>query len=141
MDDEFLAKLLTLGWWLPVIVLTFVLGLPLIHAVYFVDTACIQTSAMVETGASMSNVATQALAMIQSEAPTQMDRTVLFDPAQNFGVTSLGNGVQQVRVTYNLPVFGPITHMFGWAGPTIPITDTQTVTLNRVDFEGVPYTQ
>jgi hypothetical protein len=140
MDDDFITKLMTLGWWLPLIVLTFVVGLPLVHAVSLVDTACTQSAAMIKTGSSASEATAEALAVIQSEAPTQMDQTVLFDPTQDFLVTELGQGVQQVSVTYEFPIFAPLTHMLGLAGPTIPLTDIQTVTVNSAVFEGIPYT-
>ncbi|WP_067928344.1 MULTISPECIES: hypothetical protein [Alicyclobacillus] len=141
MDDDFLTKMLTLGLWLVVVVLVFVIGVPLAHAVSVVDTACFQATQMAQTGSESADVVQEAQTVIESQMPTQLDGTVLFDPAQDIQVVDLGQGQEKISVIYEVPVFGPIVRMFGFAGPTLPVTDTKTVTVSSVADEWVPYSQ
>ncbi|SFU96147.1 hypothetical protein [Alicyclobacillus macrosporangiidus] len=136
-----MTKMWTLGFWCVLIVLVFVIGLPLAHAVSVVDTACFQAAQVAQTGSSASEVTAKAQRVIQSQLPTELGGMVLFDANQNVQVMDLGQGQQRVSVTYQVPVFGAITEMIGWAGPTLTVADSITVTVNSAAEQWVPYSQ
>jgi len=140
MDDEFLTKVLLIGPWLVALVAVFVIGIPLFHAVSTMDTALFQTAQLAKTGASVTQLETAASSLVQSNLPTQMDSTVLFNPSSDISITVSATGAEEtITVVYHVPVFAPFLSLAGRTGPTIPLHVTKLVSLASANNEGVNY--
>ena len=140
MDDEFLTKVLLIGPWLVALVVVFVIGIPFFHAVSTMDTALFQTEQLAKTGASATQLETATSSLVQSNLPTQMNSTILFNPSSDMSITVSASGAEEtVALVYHVPVFAPFLSFLGRAGPTIPLHVSKLVSLSSANNEGVNY--
>ena len=142
MDDEFLSKIMFIAPWMIAIVVVFVLGMPIFHAVSTLDAALFQVGEAAKTGASINMLDNVAETHIEAALPTQMNTTVLFNPVADISVMPNQTDTEEtIELSYNEPIFAPFVSLFGLTGPTIPIHDARTVVLATTNDQGVNYAQ
>ncbi len=140
--EEFWTKVYLVWPWLLALFSGFVFGVPLAHAVSVGDTALSQSSELAKTGSSVTTVQMAVTTVMESGLPTQVHGVVLFNPGSDISVTPNATGTTEtVRLTYHDPIFAPFVHVFGFAGPTFPMTFTKTVSVASANDEGVNYIQ
>ncbi|MCF8567434.1 hypothetical protein LLE49_22200 [Alicyclobacillus tolerans] len=140
--EEFWTKVDLLWPWLLALFSGFVLGVPLTYAVSVGDTALSQGTELAKTGSSATTVQTAMTTIMESGLPTQTNGVVLFNPGSDISVTPNATGTTEtVRLTYHDPMFAPFVHLFGFTGPTFPMTFTKTVSVASANEEGVNYIQ
>lgn len=142
MDEDILTKIFLLLPWLIVLVVGFVLGVPLFHAVSTLDTALFQAGEIAKTGSNTGVVESVLSEMVTSSLPQQMNATTLFDPMNDISIAENPAGSEEtISIIYHDPIYAPFVSMFGWSGPTLPLHFTKTIALASANNEGVPYTQ
>ena len=142
MDEDILTKIFLLLPWLITLVVGFVIGIPLFHAVSTLDTALFQAGEIAKTGSDTNVVKSAISQLVTSGLPQQMNDTTLFNPTTDVTVTPNASGSEEtVTIVYHDPIFAPFVSMFGWSGPTLPLHFTKTVNISSADNKGVPYSQ
>lgn len=140
--EEFWTKVYLLWPFLIALLAGFVMGVPLAHAVSVGDTALSQAGTLAITGANATAVQSAVTTIMDSGLPTQMGSTVLFNPSTDVSVVpNVAGTTETLQVTYDAAIFAPFVQVFGWTGPTLPLTFTKTVSVATQNDEGVTYLQ
>lgn len=139
MDEEFFTKIWLIFPWILAIVVTFVLGVPWLHAVSSMDTALYQVAEMAKTGATDQELNTEAYQYIGMSLPYQFDSTVLFNTNDMHVIPDVSGISETIELVYNYPIFAPIVSVLGMSGPTIPMVFKKMITLSSANDDGVNY--